>query len=111
MSAPPEKILRVLDPPPRGWERLQARRDSSVTDYSVPWLPLLSGSLAATVLMTFFSLSRHDVPMPFNAARLMGERSQGVSLQMLDNHRTTALPSGDPNVRLYWVEPARPSAD
>jgi hypothetical protein len=50
--------------------------------------------------------------MQFDGARLMGERSQGVGLQMLDNQRTTAVPSGDPNVRFYWVEPdSAPSAD
>jgi hypothetical protein len=70
----------------------------------------LSGSLAATVLAALFLMSRNDIPMQFNGARLMGERSQGAGLQMLDNRPTTSLPSGDPNVQLYWVEPAPPAS-
>jgi hypothetical protein len=109
MSAP-GKMLPLLDPPAGGWERLRARRDSPVATGRIPWLPLVSGGLAATVLAAFFVVGRDEVRMPFNGARLMGERSQGVGLQMLDNQRTTAVPSGDPNVRFYWVEPSEPSS-
>jgi hypothetical protein len=108
----PTKLLPLLSPPPGGWERLRARRDSSPgnrpTITEIPWLPLVSGSLAATVLMTVFVLNRDDLRMPFSGARLMGERSQGIALQMLDNRPSTPLPSGDPNVRLYWIGPSQP---
>jgi hypothetical protein len=105
----PEKLLPVLSPPPGGWERLQARRES-FSSTVVEWLPLVSGGLAATVLAAVFLASRNEVRMPFNAARLMGERSEGVGLRMLDQRQMTALPSDDPNVRLYWVGPAAPAS-
>ena len=35
----------------------------------------------------------------------MGERSQGTTLRVLDNRQTVALPSSDPNISLYWIEP------
>lgn len=101
----PEKLLPVLNPPSGGWQRLQARRESRSSTV-IEWLPLASGSLAAAVLAAVFLMNRNDLRMPFNGARLMGERSQGVGLRMLDQRQTTALPSDDPNVRLYWVEPA-----
>jgi hypothetical protein len=89
---------------------LQARRNSLPPSVAIPWLPLVSGGVAATVLAAFFVLGNDEVRMQFNGARLMGERSQGIGLQMLDNRRTTAVPSGDPNVRFYWIEPNEPSA-
>jgi len=34
----------------------------------------------------------------------VGERSQGTTLRMLDDRQIVALPSGDPNVKLYWID-------
>ena len=99
---PPDRILSVLNPPSGGWARLLARRDSS-PKATLPWLPLVSGSLTAAVLMVFL-MGRQEIKMQFNGARLMGERSQGVALRMSKEWHTTALPSDDPNVELYWVE-------
>jgi hypothetical protein len=106
----PEKLLPWLSPPTGGWERLRARRESPASAV-ISWRPLVSGVLAATALMTVFVLNRNDLQMQFNGARLMGERSQGVGLRMLDNRPSTALPSEDPNVRLYWVGPQPSSPD
>lgn len=44
--------------------------------------------------MTVFILNRGELRMQFNGARLMGERSQGIGLQMWDNRETTELTSG-----------------
>jgi hypothetical protein len=43
--------------------------------------------------------------MSVNGGRLIGERSQGVDLQILDSGHAVPLPSSDSNVRIYWVGP------
>ena len=42
--------------------------------------------------------------MPLTGERLVGERSRGVELQILENGHAVALPSADANVRIYAVE-------
>jgi len=43
--------------------------------------------------------------MQLSGGRLIGERSQGTNVQMLENGHAVALQNTDPNVRMYWVDP------
>jgi hypothetical protein len=49
-------------------------------------------------------LDRRPIELELSAARLVGERSKGVTLQLLDGRKMVALSSTDPNVRLFWIE-------
>ncbi len=98
----PSRLLQMLDPPAGGWQRLIRRRDA----YS-SWLMPLGAltSAVAVVVLAFPQTHRHPLELQLNGARLMGERSQGTTLRVLDNRQTVALPSSDPNISLYWIEP------
>jgi hypothetical protein len=61
-------------------------------------------SAVAVVVFAFPRPHRHPIELKLNGARLVGERSQGTALRMLDNRQIAALPSDDPNVKLYWIE-------
>jgi hypothetical protein len=101
----PDRFLRTLDAPAGGWQRLIQRRDADAS----PWLVPLTATLASAAAVFIFVapwLDRRPLELELNAARLVGERSTGISLQILDGREMVALPSGDPNVRLYWVTPA-----
>jgi hypothetical protein len=53
----------------------------------------------------------HRIELQLNGARLVGERSHGTTLRILDNRQVVELPSSDPNVKVYWIErdgPERP---
>ena len=71
------------------------------------WLIPLTATLASAAAVFIFVAPWLDRPieLQLNAARLVGERSTGTPLQILDGHKVMALPSSDPNVRLYWVTP------
>jgi hypothetical protein len=47
--------------------------------------------------------------MPMAGELLIGERSHGVAVEIL-NGRAVALPSADPHVSIYRVEPAAAAA-
>ena len=69
-----------------------------------------SGGAAAAAWLAIVP-EHPQLRMPMTGARLIGERSQGVDVQILENGRAVALPSADPDVRIYWVEPTTaPSA-
>ena len=96
----PSRILQSLDPPTRGWERLIRRRDADSS-----WLiPLAALTSAVAVVVFAFPWPHHPIELQLNGARLLGQRSQGMTLRMLDKRKVVVLPSGDPNVRLYWIE-------
>jgi hypothetical protein len=97
------RVLRTLDPPIGGWERLIARREQRARWAAPSWAALAAGSAAALVLMTV-ATGRSELTMPLSGARLIGERSQGMGLHALDDARLKPLPSGNPNVQLYWIE-------
>jgi hypothetical protein len=80
------------------------RRDAG----SASWLvPLTSLVCAVAVLVVVFPwMERRPIEMDLNGARLVGARSTGTTLQMLDGRKTVELSSSDPNVRVYWVEGA-----
>jgi hypothetical protein len=99
---PPDRILTLLEPPPGGWERLRARRDSA-SRWAPSWWALASGSAAALVWLAI-APGHAQIQMQLSGARLIGERSQGVDLQILENGHAVALPSTDPNVRIYLVD-------
>ncbi len=95
----PSQLFQRLDPPPGGWERLIGRRDRQ------SWMQPVAGltCAVAVVALAFPWPYRHHIELNLNGARLMGERSQGTTLRVLDDRQIVALPSGDPNVRLYWI--------
>ena len=102
MNETTDKILRVLEPPPGGLARLVSRRDSRVRA-SAPWWALAAGAATAVVWMTV--LSGHvQIRMELAGARLIGERSQGVGVQMLEGGHAVPLSSDSPDVQVYWVE-------
>src|SRR5690348_12585701 len=97
--SPPDKLLQTLDPPAGGWEQLLHRRDQE------SW-PMPVAALAcaiAVVVLAFPWPYRHRIEVQANGARLVGERSHGTTVRMLDGQRAVAVPSGNPNVRLYWI--------
>lgn len=98
----PDRLLEVLDPPPGGWLRLVRRRSEEPS-----WLIPLAALTCAITLAVFVFPAPQGPPlkMQLNGARLLDEHSQGTTVRMLDSRRTVALPSSDPNVRLYWIEP------
>ena len=97
-----DRILTLLEPPPGGWERLRARRDSS-SRWAPSWWALASG-MAATVAWFAITPGHTQIRMQLTGGRLIGERSQGVSVQILGNGRAVALASANENVQIYWVE-------
>ena len=99
-----DRVLPVLEPPPGGLARLLARRDSPLRA-GPQWWALAAGA-AAAVVWTAILPGQTEIRMPFSGARLIGERSQGVSAPVLEGGRAVALPSSDVNVRIYRVEPA-----
>jgi hypothetical protein len=98
----PDRFLRTLDAPPGGWQRLMRRRDAE----SGSWLMPLTSLTCAVAVMVFVApwLDRRPIELELNGARLVGERSKGIPLQLLDGRKIVALSSSDPNVRLFWVE-------
>jgi hypothetical protein len=100
-----DQILTLLDPPPGGWERLRARRDG-ISHWAPSWWALATGGVAAIAWLAVPS-AHTQLRMPLSGARLIGERSLGVEVQILDNGHAVAVPTSDPNVRIYWVEPTR----
>jgi hypothetical protein len=56
--------------------------------------------------MAIFS-SHTEISLQLSGGRLVGERSHGVSVQMLEGSRAMPLSSGSTDdVRVYWVERA-----
>jgi hypothetical protein len=100
----PDNILKLIEPPPGGWERLRARRNAA-RGWAPSWWALASGSAAAVAWLAVAS-GHTKIQMQFTGARLIGERSHGVDVQLLENGRAVSLSSADANVRIYWVEPA-----
>ncbi len=101
---PSDKILTLLEPPPGGWQRLRARRDSPVR-WAPSWWALTTGAVAAVAWLAVVS-GHTEVRMQLSGGRLIGERSQEVGVQILEGGRAVSLPSSDANVRIYWVAPS-----
>src|SRR5262249_38322127 len=101
----PEKILTVLAPPPGGWERLRARRDAAADGWAPSWWALATGVAAALAWAAIVS-GHSEVRMQLAGGRLIGERSEGTSVRLLQDGRAVPLPSSDSNVQIYWVERA-----
>jgi hypothetical protein len=97
-----DRMLTVFEPPPGGWERLRARR-SSATGWAPSWWALATGGAAALAWLAVAS-GQTELRMPLSGSRLLGERSRGVDLQILDNGHAVAVPSSNPNVRIYMVQ-------
>jgi hypothetical protein len=98
----PDRILTVLEPPPGGWERLRASRNSG-SRWAPSWWALAGGGAAAIAWLLVASGQR-EIRMPLTGGRLIGERSQGVDVQILENGHVVSLPSADANVRIYELE-------
>jgi hypothetical protein len=100
-----DRLLPVLEPPPGGLARLLARRDSQA-HWTPQWWALAAGAAAAVVWTALLS-GQTEIRMRFSGARLIDERSEGVSAPVLEGGRAIALPSPDANVRIYRVEPTK----
>ncbi len=96
------RLLAILDPPPGGWERLRARRNAA-SRWAPSWWALASGSAAAVAWMAIAS-GHTGIRMQLTGGRLVGERSQGVGVQILEDGHAVPLRSADANVHIYWVE-------
>lgn len=103
------KLLPALDPPAGGLARLQAKRSKPMqTDLGggqllrPVYLSLLAGASVAAMLLVLIPA---NVPATLAMDRLLGIRSQGDSLRMIEATSVAqALPSRQPGVRLYWTE-------
>jgi hypothetical protein len=100
----PDRILTELEPPPGGLQRLRARRDAA-RRLQPSWWALAAGGATAAAAWLAIGPPQPQLQMPMAGARLIGERSHGVEVTILENGRAVALPSADPNVRIYRVEP------
>jgi hypothetical protein len=100
----PDRILTLLEPPPGGWERLRARRDST-SRWAPSWWALATGAAAAVAWLAV-APAHTQIRMQLTGGRLIGERSQGVGVQILENGYAVSVPSVDANVRIYSVESA-----
>jgi hypothetical protein len=98
----PSRILTSLEPPPGGWDRLRARRNS-ISRWEPSWWALASGSAAAIAWLAIAS-GHTEIRMQLTGERLTGERSQGVDVQLLGNGHAIPLPSADASVRIYSIE-------
>ncbi len=102
----PSRFLRTLDPPAGGWERLIRRRDGeSGRSWRIPMAALTCA--VAVLALALFWPHRSRVELKLNGARLVGGRGEGITLRMLDDRQAVALPSADPNVKLYWIDGKR----
>ena len=99
----PDRILTALEPPAGGWERLRLRRNLT-SRWAPSWWALASGSAAAVTWLAIAAGHTAEIRMQLSGGRLIGERSQGTNVQMLENGHAVALQNTDPNVRMYWVE-------
>jgi hypothetical protein len=104
----PDRILTPLEPPPGGWERLRARRNSAER-WAPAWWALASGSAAAVAWLAVAS-GHTEIRMQLTGGRLIGERSRGVDLQILENGQAVSVPTADANVRIYFLEFANSSS-
>jgi hypothetical protein len=104
-----ERFLHVLEPPPGGLARLLARRNAQQVRWAPQWWALAAGAAAAMAWAAILS-GETQIQMRFSGARLIGERSEGLSAPVLEGGTAIALPSSDANVRIYRVEPAQPES-
>ena len=102
-----DRLLPLLEPPPGGLARLLARRDSHGR-WAPQWWALAAGAAAAVVWTAILS-GQPEIHMQFSGARLIGERTEGVSAPILEGGRAIPLPSSDANVRIYRIEPVKPA--
>ena len=96
----PSPFLQNLEPPTGGWEYLVERRNNESWSIAAA---ALTGAVAVLALAIFWP-HRPPIELKSNGARLIGQHSQGITLRMLDGRHTTALPSDDPHVELYWID-------
>lgn len=106
----PDRFLRTLDAPPGGWQRLIQQRDADAPSWLMPVTTALASAAAVFIFVAPW-LDQRPIELELNAARLVGERSTGITMQVLDGHKMVELRSGDPNVRLYWVTPTSSPAN
>lgn len=97
-----ERILDELTPPAGGWQRLVARRDeeSQVRGFGVP----LATAAVLAVVVFLVRPEVHELQLPWEGSRLIGQQSEGVGVRRVEGARVTPLASDDPRVHLYWLE-------
>lgn len=94
-------VLQVLQPPAGGLERLRARRDFMQW---APWVPFALGCSFAVAVM-IGGHHRFEMQMQLNGSRLINQKAQGEGIRLVDDaYRAETLPSGNPKVRIYWIE-------
>jgi hypothetical protein len=102
----PSPLLRTLDPPPGGWERLLSRRHAQTRESWDSWLGPAAAALTSAAAVIVLAVSwphRHPLELDLNGARLVGKRSDGTTVRLLDGRQVVAQSSSDPNVQVYWI--------
>jgi hypothetical protein len=99
-----ERILENLLPPAGGWQRLVARRDAAPS-WRRLGVPL---AMAATLAMVVMLIRPQpaELDVPWSGGRLVAQPSAGAGLHRVADADATALPTDDPQVRLYWLQKA-----
>ena len=100
-----QPLLLDLVPPPGGWERLNARRDTAHPGKGLG-LPLATAAVLALATFLLRPQSPEALQLPWDSARLIAQPAKGVGLRHLGGAEVTFLPSTDPQVSFYWVQPA-----
>lgn len=99
-----ERILHDIAPPSGGWDRLIARHNRTRPEKGLG-LPM---AMAASMAIAAFLLrpqSPRELQLPWESARLLAQPSQGLGVQRVGGAEAAPIPSSDPRVRFYWVQP------
>jgi len=106
-EALPDKLRRVL--------LLTAFSELSY-DAIVEMLPIPAGKVASRrhIAMMTGVHDRFEMQIQLNGSRLINQKAHGTGIRLVDAAYTAAtLPSGNPDVRIYWIEkkPVEPGAE
>src|SRR6478609_6133156 len=97
-----ERLLDDITPPPGGWQRLVARRDTLSREPGLA-LPLAAAAVLAVVVILVRPQPR-ELQIPWDAARLTAQPSEGIGLKGIRGPRETKLMPIDPGVLFYWLQ-------
>jgi hypothetical protein len=97
-----QHFLDDITPPPGGWQRLLARRDALSREPGLG-IPLAAAAVLAVVVVLVRPQPR-ELQIPWDAARLTDQPSEGVGLKSVRGAQATQLMSDDPRVHFYWLQ-------
>ena len=97
-----ERLLDDITPPPGGWQRLVARRDTLSRGPGLA-LPLAAAAVLAVVVILVRPQPR-ELQIPWDAARLTAQPSEGIGLKGIRGAQATQVRSDDPRVHFYWLQ-------